>query len=108
MARVCRIRPRVDTRTGRSDAPRMDEDLTTLRQGADEGDSDAADQLIELAGERGDIGELRRLADQGWSLAEDEPPQVAAEQNNLDELRRLAATGNTDAADVLDELTGEE
>ena len=33
--------------------------------------------------------------------------QVATEQENLDELRRLAADGNTDAADQLEELTGE-
>lgn len=42
-------------------------------------DSDATDELIELAVERGDLDELRRLAD----------------------------GGNTDAADVLLELTAE-
>ena len=56
-----------------------DPDLHQLRQQADGGDRDALDQLVELAGERGD----------------------------LDELRRLAAGGNQDAADVLAELDEE-
>ena len=55
----------------------MDEsDLTVLRERAERGDKDAVDQLIELAGEQG----------------------------NLDELRRLAAQGNTTACEVLGEL----
>lgn len=62
--------------------PAGDPELTEvadLRGRAAAGDTDAADQLVELAGERGD----------------------------LDELRRLAAAGNRDAADVLVELAGE-
>ena len=55
-------------------------DLTVLQARADRGDASAADELIELAAERG----------------------------ALDELRRLAAAGNTTAADQLIELTSEE
>ena len=48
----------------------MDEsDLTVLRERAERGDKDAVDQLIELAGERGDLDELRRLAAQGNTTA---------------------------------------
>jgi hypothetical protein len=57
-----------------------DPELTRLRERAAEGDQDAVDQLVELAGERGDIAELRRLADRG----------------------------NRDAADVLTELDEED
>jgi len=44
-------------------------DLSNLRERADGGDKDAVDQLIELAGEEGNLGELRRLADQGNTTA---------------------------------------
>ena len=48
----------------------MDEsDLSVLRERADSGDKDAADQLIELASELGNLDELRRLADQGNTTA---------------------------------------
>ena len=48
----------------------MDEsDLSVLRESADSGDKDAVDQLIELAGEQGNLDELRRLADQGNTTA---------------------------------------
>jgi hypothetical protein len=57
-----------------------DPELSELRGRADAGDSDAVDELVQLAGERGDLDELRRLADRG----------------------------HTDAADLLRELTGEE
>lgn len=57
-----------------------DQELTSLRARAAQGDRDAVDQLVELAGERGDMAELRRLAD----------------------------AGSTDAADVLAELTDEQ
>lgn len=40
-----------------------DQDLDALRARAAEGDQDAVDELVELAGERGDMEELRRLAD---------------------------------------------
>jgi hypothetical protein len=56
-----------------------DQDLRELRTRAADGDQDAVDELVELAGERGD----------------------------MDELRRLAAAGSSDAADVLAELTEE-
>jgi len=44
-------------------------DVSALRERANSGDKDAVDQLIELAGERGDLDELRRLADQGNKTA---------------------------------------
>jgi hypothetical protein len=56
-----------------------DQERAELRAQAANGDRDAVDQLVELAGERGD----------------------------LDELRRLTAAGGTDAADVPAELTDE-
>ena len=46
-----------------------DSDLSLLRERADSGDKDAVDQLIELAGEQGNLDELRRLADQGNTTA---------------------------------------
>ena len=57
----------------------IDHELAQLREQSAGGDRDATDQLVELAGERGD----------------------------LDELRRLAAAGSSDASEVLAELTGE-
>ena len=44
-----------------------DQDLEELRARAATGDRDAVDQLVELAGERGDVEELRRLAEGGNS-----------------------------------------
>jgi hypothetical protein len=83
----------------------MDEsDLFVLRERAESGDRDAVDQLIELAGERGDLDELRRFADQGNTTASDQLIEVAGEQGNLEELRRLANQGNTTAREVLEEL----
>jgi hypothetical protein len=41
--------------------------------------SPPTDQLIELATERGDIDELRRLADQGNSTAADQLVELASE-----------------------------
>jgi hypothetical protein len=75
---------------------------------AADGDRDAVDQLVELAGERGDMGELRRLADAGSTDAVDELVQLAGEREDTDELRRLAAAGSRDAADVLAEIADEE
>ena len=87
--------------------PTPEPELAALRQRAVDGDHDAVDQLIELAGERGDLAELRRLSDQGYSDATDELVQAAGEVGELDELRRLAALGNTTAAEQLSELTDE-
>ena len=42
-----------------------DADWVDLQARATDGDHDAVDQLVELAGERGDMDELRRLADAG-------------------------------------------
>ena len=48
----------------------MDEsELSVLRERAESGDKGAVDQLIELAGEHGNLDELRRLADQGNTTA---------------------------------------
>jgi ABC-type hemin transport system substrate-binding protein len=85
--------------------PTPEPELAALRERAAGGDHDAVDQLVELAGERGDLDELRRLSDQGYSDATDELIQVASELGELDELRRLAQLGNTTAAEQLSELT---
>ena len=82
-----------------------DPEYDAVRQRAARGDPDAVDELVELAGERGDLAELRRLADAGHRDAADELVQAATELGDLDELRSLASAGNSDAADVLAELT---
>ena len=69
----------------------LDTELVELRQRAERGDQDAVDQLVELAGERGDLDELRKLAVRGSSDA-------------VDVLVELAASGHQDAVDVLAEL----
>ena len=56
-----------------------DFDLSDLRERADNGDGDAVDQLIELAGERGDVDELRRLAEKGNPTAADELLELTGE-----------------------------
>jgi hypothetical protein len=56
-----------------------DSDLSVLRQLADGGNTTAADQLIELAAECGDMDELRRLADSGNTTAADQLIELAAE-----------------------------
>jgi hypothetical protein len=53
-----------------------------LRRLADNGSRDAVDQLVELAGERGDTGELRRLADSGSRDAADVLAELADGQND--------------------------
>jgi hypothetical protein len=58
----------------------LDPDLVTLRQQAERGDQDAVDQLVELAGERGDLDELRKLADRGSSDAVDILVELAGER----------------------------
>ena len=54
-----------------------------------------------------DISVLKRLAESGNRTAADQLIQVAAERGDVDELRRLADTGNNTAADQLIELLGE-
>ncbi|MEU4218252.1 hypothetical protein [Actinoplanes sp. NPDC026623] len=61
-----------------------DDDLRDLRARMAEGDRDAVDQLVELAGERGDMSELRRLADAGSTDAVDQLVQLAAEQDDFE------------------------
>lgn len=87
--------------------PSYQSDVAALRERVDNGDSDAADELIELATEQSDMGELRRLAETGNSTAADQLIELATEQGDLAELRRLADQGNTTAAEVLDELLDE-
>lgn len=53
--------------------------MDELRRLAQAGSTDAADQLVELAGERGDIAELRRLADGGNRDAADMLTELAEE-----------------------------
>jgi len=55
------------------------DDLSALRARADHGDRDAADELIEVAGERGDMDELRRLAEQGNNTAADQLAELTSE-----------------------------
>jgi hypothetical protein len=47
-------------------------EFAALRERAARGDPDAVDELIELAGEHGDLAELRRLSDLGNPTATDE------------------------------------
>ena len=54
-------------------------DLSDLRELADSGYTDAADQLIELATERDDMDELRRLADKGNTTAAEQLLELTAE-----------------------------
>lgn len=54
-------------------------ELSALRQRAANGDHDAADQLIELAGEQGNLAELRRLADLGNTTAADQLRELTEE-----------------------------
>jgi hypothetical protein len=84
------------------------DDLASLREAAAEGDRDAVDQLVELAGERGDVEELRRLADSGHDDAVAVLVELAGEREDVPELRRLAAAGSSDARDVLVELLGDD
>ena len=88
----------IDSPSGRAGQPRRTARL------ADQGNTTASDQLIELAAEQGNLDELRRLADQGNTTASDQLIELAGEQGNLDELRRLADQGNTTASEVLGEL----
>ena len=53
--------------------------MHALREQAETGDDGAADQLIELATERGDLDELRRLADKGNATAADQLLELTTE-----------------------------
>ena len=59
-----------------------DQDLLDLRARAASSDQDAVDQLVELAGERGDMDELRRLADSGSRDAADVLTELSEEQDD--------------------------
>ncbi len=85
-----------------------DAELAFLRERAARGDEEAAAQLVELAGERGDSYELQRLAESGSTDAMDERVQAATEKGDLEGVRLLAASGNRDAAQVLDDLYDED
>ena len=82
-------------------------EFAALRERAARGDPDAVDELIELAGEHGDLAELRRLSDLGNTTATDELIQLASEHGDLAELRRLSDLGNTTATDELIQLASE-
>ena len=56
-----------------------DPELSDLRERARQGDTDAADELIEMATERGDLGELRRLSDAGNATATDQLSELRSE-----------------------------
>ena len=53
--------------------------MDELRRLADGGNATAADQLIELATERGDVDELQRLADAGNATAADQLEELRSE-----------------------------
>jgi len=55
--------------------------MDELRRLADAGSRDAVDQLVELAGERGDMDELRRLADAGSRDAVDVLAELEEERS---------------------------
>jgi len=97
-------------RSGGSDEKELavTDDLASLREAAAAGDRDAVDELVELAGERGDVEELRRLADSGHDDAVAVLVELAGEREDVPELRRLAAAGSSDARDVLVELLGDD
>lgn len=97
VAGVPRVGPRLDSQT-----EAMDE--LELRDRALTGDNDAIGELVQLAGERGDLDLLRELTAAGSADAAAELVQLAAELGDLNELRRLASLGNSDAADLLLEL----
>jgi hypothetical protein len=59
-----------------------EDELLDLRARAAAGDRDAVDQLVELAGERGDMDELRRLADAGNSDAADVLAELLEEHDD--------------------------
>jgi hypothetical protein len=59
-----------------------EDELLELRARAAAGDRDAVDQLVELAGERGDMDELRRLADAGNSDAADMLAELLEEHDD--------------------------
>lgn len=52
-----------------------------------------------------ELEELRAKAGSGGPDAVDELVQLAGERGDLEELRRLAANGSSDAADVMTELS---
>ena len=58
----------------------MADELSDLRAQASNGDQGAIDQLVELAGERGDFDELRRLADAGSRDAADVLVELAEDR----------------------------
>jgi hypothetical protein len=54
-------------------------ELSVLRERAARGDMAAADELIELAAELGDMDELRRLADSGNRTAAEQLKELTDE-----------------------------
>ena len=58
--------------------------MDELRRLADRGNATAADQLVELATERGDMNELRRLADKGNTTAAEQLLEFTAEETTND------------------------
>ena len=74
------VRPRGSANDRESGVRMTESDLTALRHRAEHGDRDAADELIELAAERGELDELRRLADGGNSTAADQLIELASER----------------------------
>jgi len=90
---------------------RVDEQIATLRQLADDGDRYAADELTNLLAQRGDdeaIVILRQRADAGDSYATGHLAYLLAERGDMDGgiavLRRFADAGDREAAEKLTNL----
>jgi hypothetical protein len=81
-----------------------DHDLVDLRALAASGDQDAVDQLVELAGERGDMDELRRLADSGSRDAADVLAEVDKTRIVTYAYRHTYAQRHADAGVPIDVL----
>jgi hypothetical protein len=70
-----------------------DDEPAELRSRAVAGDQDAADELVELLAESGDLDELRQVAARGNTTATDLLIELAVEREDLNELRVLAHAG---------------
>jgi hypothetical protein len=84
----------------------LDEAAQVLRDGADNGDAEAAFQLANLLAKRGDLDELRARADAGEEYAASRLIRLLAERGDLDELRAQAVAGAYAADQLSDLLAG--
>jgi hypothetical protein len=64
-------------------------DLSAPREQVENGDMDAVDELIELAGEQGNLDQLQRLTEQGNTTTADVLIELAGEQGNATAAEQL-------------------